>query len=171
MHYLAFGSNLHPLRLTERTPHARLIGTTRLDGYRLCFHKHSVDGSAKCNLTYTGSPVEAAFGAIYYLPESEVRILDEIEGVGRGYDKRQLSVIVNDESDFVFTYFASQTHLVYDLPPYDWYKGFVLSGARYHRFPGDYIRRIDTVAAMQDNNYDRRARNEKLLSRLQVPQY
>ena len=167
MLYLAYGSNLHPVRLTERTPHARLFGTARLDGYRLCFNKRSVDGSAKCNLNYTASPVDTAHGAVFDLPEQEVRILDDIEGVGQGYFKQQLRVVVNNELITVFSYFASQSHLVYDLPPYDWYRGLVLAGARHHRFPWGYIQQISHVAAMRDGDGSRSSRNRKLLTQLE----
>ena len=52
IHYLAYGSNLHPLRLTLRVPSARVIGVVEMPGYMLEFHKRSIDGSGKC-LIYT----------------------------------------------------------------------------------------------------------------------
>lgn len=50
LHYFAYGSNLHPYRLIQRVPNARLVATTRLDGYGVSFSKRSHDGSSKCNL-------------------------------------------------------------------------------------------------------------------------
>ena len=155
------------MRLTKRTAAARVIATARLDGYRLCFNKRSVDGSAKCNLEYTASPIDTAHAVVYDLPEDEVRILDDIEGVGKGYFRQQLSVVVNNESITVFTYFASESHLVYDLPPYDWYKEFVVAGARYHQFPGTYVQQISEVPGMRDTDSVRRLQNEKLLGELE----
>ena len=54
LYYLAYGSNLHPVRLTERVPSARFLGLTSLFGYQLRFHKrHEPDGSGKCNMYHT----------------------------------------------------------------------------------------------------------------------
>lgn len=167
MYYLAYGSNLHPVRLAGRTPNARLIGTSELSGYRLTFHKRSVDGSAKCNLLHTGDPEDVTFAAVYRVPESEVHALDRAEGLGNGYDKQQLQVIVDGESVTVFTYVANDTHLVFDLEPYHWYKDLVLAGARYHGFPTHYTEAIAAVRSRRDTHEERSAKNERLLIRLQ----
>ena len=166
MYYLAYGSNLHPLRLTERTPGARLVGTTRVDGYRLEFRKRSVDGSAKCTLSLTGASSDAAYGAVFSLPDNEVTLLDEIEGLGQGYEKEWISVDVGGKAVSAFTYIASHTHLVDDLAPYHWYKAFVLAGARELAFPPGYIRQLDAVDSQYDDDTERRTRNERLLSRI-----
>jgi len=167
MHYLAYGSNLHPLRLVDRVPNSRLVGTTQLDGYRLTFHKRSVDGSAKCNLLYTDDSDDVAYGAVYFVPENEVQALDAAEGLNKGYDKQQRLVTVDGEAFDTFTYFASRTHLVSDLEPYHWYKGFVLAGARKLRFPTHYIERINSVPSKQDDDLERRIKNENLLVQLE----
>jgi hypothetical protein len=39
IHYFAYGSNLHPLRLQERVPSAALLGWTHLHGWELRFDK------------------------------------------------------------------------------------------------------------------------------------
>lgn len=167
MHYLAYGSNLHPLRIVDRVPSARFVGTTQLDGYSLTFHKRSMDGSAKCNLLYTSNSDGIAYGAVYFIPENEVHYLDAAEGLGKGYYKHQLLVVVDGESFSTFTYLASRSHLVFDLEPYHWYKGFVLAGARKLNFPPHYIERISRVPSRQDSNIDRRTTNENLLVKLE----
>jgi gamma-glutamylcyclotransferase (GGCT)/AIG2-like uncharacterized protein YtfP len=164
MYYLAYGSNLHPVRLTGRVPNARFVGTTELSGYQLAFHKRGIDGSAKCNLVYTSDPEHVAFAAVYLLPEDEVHALDEAEGLGRGYHKQQLCAVVEGESVNAFAYFASETHLDSDLNPYCWYKGLVLAGVRHHDFPPHYIQKIDAVSSRQDRNTGRRMENENLLA-------
>ena len=93
--YLAYGSNLHPARLIERVPSARLVGTTRLDGYRVVFIKRSHDGSSKASLLFTDEARHAAYGAVYEMPIQEKLVLDALEGVGEGYDERELQVSVN----------------------------------------------------------------------------
>lgn len=166
MHYLAYGSNLHPLRLTRRVPGARLVGTTELRGYRLMFQKRSVDGSAKCTLRHTSDQDDIAYAAVYSVAENEVLILDAVEGVGSGYDRQHLSVAVGLEPFAVFTYIASETHVVFDLEPYDWYKGLVLAGARHHGFPSNYIAAIAAIECKQDADTGRRTANENLLARM-----
>ena len=166
MHYLAYGSNLHPLRLTERVPNACLIGTTELRGYKLAFHKLSVDGSAKCTLHCTTDADDIAYAAVYFVPDNEIAVLDAIEGVGKGYDKAHFSVEIDGAALDIFTYIASITHLVFDLSPYDWYQRLVLAGARYHDFPAPYIDSIAAAPRSQDEDARRRMANESLLARI-----
>jgi gamma-glutamylcyclotransferase len=168
MHYLAYGSNLHPLRLVLRVPNARFVGTTRLDGCRLAFHKRSVDGSAKCTLVFTDNPAHVAHGAVYDIPEHEIHLLDAAEGLGSGYDKQELTVNVADETRRVFLYLASHTHLAANLAPYHWYKGFVLAGARKHRFPTEYLQQIADVASKHDPEESRRIEMQNLLVELEA---
>jgi hypothetical protein len=167
MYYLAYGSNLHPIRLTDRIPGAHLVGTSGLRGYQMSFHKRSEDGSAKCTLQKTADPNDIACTAIYSVNEEEVSILDAIEGVGDGYDSAQFDIMVDDALLPIFTYIASDTHLVFDLEPYDWYKRLVLAGAQYHDFPAHYIERIAAVASRQDTDTERRIANENLLARIE----
>jgi len=166
MHYLAYGSNLHPLRLMLRVPSARLVGVTRLEGHRLTFHKRSADGSSKCNLLVSGDARDIAFGAVFDIPLKEVALLDAAEGVGNGYYKAQLKVNVSDACLDVFAYFASRSHLEIDLEPYHWYKGFVAAGARKHGFPDHYVQQITNTLSKFDPNERRRIEMDDLLVRL-----
>lgn len=167
MHYLAYGSNLHPLRLMLRVPNVRLVGTTKLEGCRLTFHKRSTDSSSKCNLDFTDDPANVSYGAIYDVPEDDVHHLDEAEGLGNGYYKQQLTVSVGSEALNVFVYLASSTHLVADLEPYHWYKGFVVAGARKHSFPAEYIAQIASFPSKYDTKGSRRNEMENLLVQLE----
>lgn len=56
VHYLAYGSNLHPLRLTARVSSARPLGTVPMPGYKIAFHKRSIDHSGKCLFYVTHDP-------------------------------------------------------------------------------------------------------------------
>lgn len=165
MHYLAYGSNLHPLRLALRVPGSRLVGTTRLDGYRLTFQKRSTDGSSKCTLE--GSSDDAVYGAVYDIPADQARLLDEAEGLGNGYYKAHLPVNLGNEQCSAFLYLANQSHISNDRP-YHWYKSLVLAGARRHRFPADYIVRIAGVPSKVDSEDSRRVEMKHLLTRLEA---
>lgn len=167
IHYLAYGSNLHPLRLTLRVPSAQLVGIVRLDGYRLRFRKRGKDGSAKCDLDFTNDPSHAAYAAVYEMRVAEAGLLDEAEGLGSGYDKTYVDVSVGGEPCTAFVYRASQSHISGDLQPYRWYKELVLAGARKHAFPPDYLRWISSIPSRTDPERRRRLEMEDLLVRLE----
>ena len=42
IHYFAYGSNLHPLRLTDRVHCADLVGSVELASHQLAFHKQEM---------------------------------------------------------------------------------------------------------------------------------
>ena len=152
MQYAAYGSNLHPLRLSERVSSARLIGTKFLPNWALRFHKRSLDESGKCNIT---SGDDGIYVAIFDISAAGKSTLDKIEGLGSGYSGIMLSV-----PDFgeCMSYAAEDSAIDESLAPYDWYKEVVLVGARAHRFPADYISAIDAVAARPDPDPARRAK-------------
>ena len=144
MLYAAYGSNLHPLRLYRRLATARLRGTAFLANWSLRFHKLSTDGSGKCSIQSGSSGV---YCAIYDISKADKRVLDGIEGLGRGY-----SEISMDVPDFgpCFSYTASDTHIDNSLIPYDWYKQLVLAGALAHGFPPSYVEQVRSTASRQD---------------------
>lgn len=150
MRYAAYGSNLHPLRLTMRTPSARLLATRFLSGRSLCFHKRGVDGSAKCNMVVGG---EGIYVAIFDLSVADKERLDRIEGLDAGYSETTLSI--TGLGDCV-AYTAEQSHIDVSLTPYDWYKELVLAGARFHGFPRGYIDGIRALPALEDPDPARR---------------
>ncbi|MBT8109592.1 MAG: gamma-glutamylcyclotransferase [Gammaproteobacteria bacterium] len=156
LHYLAYGSNLHPFRLTRRVPNARLVATTRLDGHAVSFAKRSKDGSSKCSLATAAGADCAAYVAIYELPLVEKRLLDAAEGLGEGYEQADFRATVENEAYDVFTYVAAASHVTRELLPYDWYKSMVVEGARYHAFPDEYVRRFELQPCMPDPDLGRR---------------
>lgn len=166
IHYFTYGSNLHPIRLTERVPSANLLGSTRLNGHRLEFQKKGVDGSGKCNLLVTGTQSEKVFGAIYAMAAEHKYILDKFESREAGYIDKQISVQFEDRELECFTYFAQQSYIFDGLSPYHWYKQLVVEGAAYLDFPQPYISSIQAVESTEDPNDDRRKVNEVLLQKV-----
>ena len=158
--YAAYGSNLHPIRLTERLPSARLVGPGFLPRQTLEFHKRSVDESAKCTLVDGG---EGAYVAIYEISANDKARLDEIEGVGSGYSDKVVDV---PGFSACATYIAQPTHIDTGLKPYCWYRDLVVLGCRFHGFPDSYIDRIAGVASAADPDADRSATNDALLARI-----
>jgi gamma-glutamylcyclotransferase len=157
--YLAYGSNMLCARLLRRVSSARDPRVARVPGYRVRYRKLSVDGSAKCDLVHAGGSA-AAFGVLYDIDDEQQAILDRFEGVGDGYHRASVTVLVDGRPQEALTYLADDTHLVEALAPYDWYRDLVVAGAREHGLPGAYIgEQLDVPAAPDpDAARDRRER-------------
>jgi cation transport regulator ChaC len=166
--YFAYGSNMWTPRLRERVPSAEPMGIASLAGYRLRFHKRSIDGSAKCNAFYTGNNANVVWGAVFDILQAEKANLDRAEGLSlKGYRDSSVSLTrPTGEQLAAVTYLAQSAALVGDLPTYSWYKEFVARGAVQHGLPGDYIAAsINPAQAIQDPDHTREIRE---LSKLQV---
>lgn len=161
IYYLAYGSNLHPIRLTQRIPSTRLVGPVKLAGYQLHFHKQGKDQSGKCNIVSTQTVTDVVYCALYHIDIEHKNDLDRIEG--KGYDSHNLKVKCKDKFYDCFTYIASQEYIAHHLKPFHWYKFLVEHGARYHRFPQEYLSQIQSVSSVSDANIDRTNHHETLL--------
>lgn len=166
IYYFAYGSNLHPVRLIERVPSARLIGVATLAGYRLVFHKKSHDGSSKCNMFETNSAADVVYGAIYEIAPEHKGDLDRFEGNGFGYTDNPIKLSHQAQEYLCFTYLAQPSHIVEDLKPYHWYKDLVLLGAKHLGFPDTYVASIDCVESAEDQDHTRRLEIEVLLEKM-----
>lgn len=165
LHYFAYGSNLHPLRLQERVPSATFIGVVKAEQCRLTFSKKSKDGSGKCNFFESGDSSGAVYGVLYEINASEKGALDRAEG--NGYIERLVSFELHGIHYAPFTYVADSAYIDGALQPYEWYKGFVIEGARCHGFPDEYISALDKIPAKPDHNAMRASEN---MARLQAMQ-
>jgi gamma-glutamylcyclotransferase len=164
--YFAYGSNLHPFRLIERVPSARLIGMVELADHRLRFHKRSQDGSSKCNLIQTGSESDRVYGAMYDIDPAQKQALDRVEGNGCGYLDHHISLRHQGRTYTCLTYFAQQAYIVDDLKPYHWYKHLVVLGAKYLQFPDAYVCSIESVESVEDPDEKRKRVNEALIEKI-----
>ena len=164
LHYFAYGSNLHPVRLTERVPSAKFVGAVELAYHNLAFHKKSHDGSGKCNLLHTGAEFDLVHGAIYQLDSEHKALLDKYEGKGSGYTDKPLKVQHQGQDYSCFTYLAQPSHIVDHLQPYHWYKKLVLLGARYLQFPHSYLAAIESIKSFDDPDASRRKEHDVLIT-------
>ena len=154
MLYFAYGSNLSTVRLTGRVPSTELITTGKLRQHRLVFHKVGRDGSAKCDAFYTGHPDDFLYGAVYRINPDQKILLDQAEGLGNGYQTKQVTIVTESAEDLIaFTYYATRTAT--DIKPFHWYREHVLSGAREHGFPESYIEKITAIDATEDKDRHR----------------
>ncbi len=161
--YLAYGSNLHPLRLQQRVASARPLGVVELPGWQLRFHKRGRDGSAKCNVIETQGPADRVHGVVYDIAARDKPALDRAEGLGRGYQLQRLDLQPYGET---FFYVAAAGHIDDALRPFGWYKAYVVEGARFHGLPEAYIGAIEQASAIVDPDPLRQRDNIRLLWRL-----
>lgn len=157
--YIAYGSNLHPRRLEARIGSAQLLDTVALPGWTLRFDKRGGDGSAKANLHAAPIPGNTAFAAAYAIGPDQLRVLDEFEGCGGGYETFAMTVSLRGRPVSAFTYLTPSQWLSTDLLPFDWYVDLIASGARFLSFDEAYIRTIVTQSTREDPDHDR-ARSE-----------
>lgn len=166
VHYLAYGSNLHPLRLTARVPSARVIGVIEMPSYLLAFHKRSVDGSGKCLIYTEQGEHQKMYGVLYEFDSRDKANLDVLEGNGKGYTEKLVQFSLNGETYTPYIYVAQSTHIDATLVPYHWYKSLVLAGARYHNFPPEYVAAIEATPSKADPDAKRTQDNEDLLRQM-----
>jgi gamma-glutamylcyclotransferase len=149
----AYGSNMLTRQMKERAPSAQSIGTAILKRFRLRWNKRSKDGSGKCSIEETGCLEDFVWGVLFELNLTDKHNLDAIEGLGKGYGERALSVLSNDKSIRALAYYATSIDL--NARPYDWYRDIVTAGAREHGLPIEYIRTIEVVNVIQDLDVER----------------
>jgi gamma-glutamylcyclotransferase (GGCT)/AIG2-like uncharacterized protein YtfP len=160
--YFAYGSNLHPRRLRDRTPSVQFQCTAWLARHRLAFHKRGADGSGKADVV-TGSEEDRVHGAVYRMSARDATRLDRIEGLGAGYDRKTVAVITPLGPRLVFCYQAMPAWVLPGLVPFSWYRELVVAGARYHDLPDRYVRRIRSTPCEPDPDPVRAAAHLELL--------
>lgn len=154
MKYFAYGSNMSLKRLKKRVPSASFIGRYTLAHYSLRFHKVGDDGSAKCDALFTKCTEDQVHGALFDIEPSEKQHLDSIEGVGKGYDEKVVTVF-DDHGRQVEAYLYVATNIDSNLKPYTWYLQHVVVGAKEINLPTAYIRHIEQTDAILDPNTER----------------
>lgn len=162
MHYFAYGSNMSLSRFKKRVPSAKFLGCHRLTKHDLRFHKTSKDGSGKCDAYLTSDPHDVVYGALFEIDPIEKTALDKAEGLGFGYDQKQVVVTSNDDSLIeAVTYIASTIDDT--LKPYSWYMNHVLVGAHEISLPVNYIQtKISSIETTEDCNRERDARERSI---------
>lgn len=127
-------------RLRARCPSALALSTARLDDHDIAFDKIGQDGSGKATvLPLTGASVH---GVLYALDDADLDLLDDIEGRGRGYDRRLLTIHRDQHEASAFAYVAPPECRDARLMPFDWYLALVVAGAHEHEMVPEWIARL-----------------------------
>ncbi|HEJ9692918.1 gamma-glutamylcyclotransferase [Proteus mirabilis] len=155
MYYFAYGSNMSTSRLQERVPSAEALGCFVLVGHDLRFHKSSKDGSGKCDAYLTQNTDDIIYGVLFKIDPKEKPALDKAEGLGYGYNQKEITVTASDGSLVTATTYVA-TKIDDNLKPYSWYVNHVLVGARDALLPEQYIQeKIASIEAIEDSNKER----------------
>ena len=125
------------------------------------FCKIGEDGSGKCNLLVSDGPDDHVYGVSYRLAAVEKTVLDRIEGPR--YEVVELDLSATPDRRTAFAYLADPEHMEAGLQPYEWYKAFVVEGARAHGLPRDYVAFLDGVVARSDPDAERARFNASIV--------
>ncbi|ABU60262.1 gamma-glutamylcyclotransferase family protein [Roseiflexus castenholzii] len=146
--YFAYGSNLSKEQMEERIGSSREARVAWLTGYRLVFNKRSKkDGTGKANIVPAAGAT--VWGVVYRCSYDDLQKMDKCEGVKGGHYQRhaiRVQLDSGEELDAV-TYVAGERFLAAEsLKPSTEYLETIITGARQHRLPDDYIRSIEALA-------------------------
>ena len=98
IYYFAYGSNMSYQRIAARVSKCESLGVYYLPQYQFKCHKVGLDGSAKGNAYYTADEGRI-YGVLYALSDADKILLDTIEGVGKGYECRKVTVYDYSNAD------------------------------------------------------------------------
>ena len=166
LYYFAYGSNIHPIRLTKRIKSAQFISAYKLDNYKLKFNKISKDNSSKCNIELSSNTADKVYGVIYEIDELDLKKLDLVEGLNKGYIHKAFMLDAKLNKKSFFTYVAVPEFIDEDNKPYKWYKDMVIAGMEYYIFNPDYINNVKILEAKEDFDIIRQAKMLKILAEM-----
>ncbi|WP_078769190.1 TrlF family AAA-like ATPase [Elizabethkingia meningoseptica] len=157
MKIFAYGSNMNLNRLKERVPSANKLFNVFIKGYTIKCNKVSTDGSSKANIIKTDNDDDIVWGIIFEIDDSEKDKLDNAE---QGYNDSILSFLDSENNPHeAQVYIADESAINEDLLPYDWYKEYIVSGAKENNLPKEYIEKLGAIKFIEDTNTERRDKN------------
>lgn len=151
MIYFAYGPDLDPARITERSPSYRSLGVARLADHWITFSRYSPsDRSGVISLEESRGSI--VWGVLYDIPDEDVPILDYHFGFDP--DRRadmndhiagEVSVLQVGHSQPVvaMTYIAVADNR--QSLPSAAYMALIVDGARYHGLPRAYIAALQAI--------------------------
>jgi gamma-glutamylcyclotransferase len=148
MYYFAYGSNMNPRQLEALAPGGtEFLAVGRLTDHRLDFTAYSPywGGGVADVRSSKGSVV---WGIVLDITEECAEALDEYEGVSSGMYRRVNGVVGTEEGDVpVFYYVVCRKNRT--IPPSRRYLDCILTGARYHGLPEDYVKELERTPCCQ----------------------
>ncbi|MDM1071300.1 gamma-glutamylcyclotransferase [Empedobacter brevis] len=169
MKIFTYGSNMNLDRLKERVPSANKLLNVFIKGYTIKYNKTSKDGSSKANIIETGNDSDIVWGVIFEIDDSEKANLDRAEGLGQGYNESILSFWDLENNPYkAQVYIADESSINEELLPYDWYKEYIVSGAKENGLPEEYIEKLEAINFIEDMDTERRDKNFNALKKTET---
>jgi len=160
----SYGSNMYSKRLIKRVPSAKILGIGKSQGFKIEFSKRSKDKSGKATLIRTTNKSDIIWGTISNILKKEKHLLDEAEGLGKGYNKKSIPIKIETGEDICpIAYIAEDSYIDKELIPYKWYKTLVIEGAKENGLPEKYIEKLELQEAKEDKNIERAKYELKIL--------
>ena len=159
MYYFAYGSNMSKERIEARLSYCKSLGVYCLPEYQFKCHKVGSDGSAKGDALYTNSG-HKMYGVLYELSPADKLLLDDIEGVGKGYECREVKVYsgLNKTGVGQLAYLYAATETDETLKPFGWYMHHIIFGAKQANLPHQYVSKFNLIPCQNDPDASRAAR-------------
>lgn len=135
--YFAYGSNLKKEQMNEREIVIYESHKGFIKDYKLEFNKKSIDGSSKANITkVTG---EIVWGICFELDTDGFEKLISYE---KGYEELEVTVY-NEDQEILSTAKTFISNKICDKLPAENYLNKIIEGAKQHKLPEDYIKKIE----------------------------
>jgi gamma-glutamylcyclotransferase len=143
--YFAYGSNLFVEQKVERTGRIRQAIRCRLKGYRFAFNKR---GTGQIYANIVPDVTAEVWGVVYLCNPDAFREMDKREGVAGGHYKRLPVTVEHDSGEKVdaVAYVAGEMFVCDPGKPKDEYLNKIISGARHHALPEEYVMMIEALA-------------------------
>ena len=156
--YFAYGSNMLDERLKDpiRCPSSKKIKPSTgsqhlLKGWKFSFSKSSRDKSGKGNIVETRKKGDKVYGVIFEIKYSEK---DELDCAEKGYDDYEITILDEKNSrkncEKVIVYYKKNPGR--SKIPYDWYKEYIVEGAKKHNLPKRYIKELKKNEEKEDKD-------------------
>jgi len=142
MLYFAYGSNMDPGQMAERTPGGRALGAARLSGYRLTFTRDSPAWGGGVGHIEV-DPGDEVWGVLWELTSDHVDALDVYEAVELGVYTRERVTVAHDGGEVeAHAYIAVKTDF---KKPSKKYMSALIRGAEAHALPDEYVERLRAI--------------------------
>ena len=138
-YYAAYGSNLNIKQMNIRCPDAKIVGTSWINDYELCY-KGSKTGAY---LTIEKAKGEQVPIGVWEVTETDEKALDRYEGYPAFYYKKEMTLPVKETGTGVLKKRKCFIYIMHEDRPYgrptDSYVGTVLRGYIDFKFDEHYL--------------------------------
>jgi hypothetical protein len=104
------------------------------------------------------------YGVVFNIDAQERPLLDAAEGLGNGYNHTHIKIVTDASVLTAFTYTTDPRFIDDSLILFMWYKKYVVEGAKRYALPASYVRMLEDIDAVPDDNHQRARRHADVLA-------